>query len=149
MVNTHTVDYHPSPSHLISRIHPLISLWTTKRFISPESFFNFFLNLSIPPWLRKSFKFILLRLLENTFVSQKIDLLIFTHSPKQNSPPGFYNYPQGRRKKPITPEQRFLKIFFLQQKGGFRFHQEINLLLVVHSRGMFVTLIYRLILFDT
>ena len=30
-----------------------------------------------------------------------------------------------------------------------RFHQDLNLLLVVHSRGMFVTLIYRLVLFDT
>ena len=34
MVNKDTVDYHPSPS---SRIHPLVFLWTTKRFISPES----------------------------------------------------------------------------------------------------------------
>ena len=29
-----------------------------------------------------------------------------------------------------------------------KFHQNLNLLIVVHSRGMFVTLIYRLILFD-
>ena len=64
MVNEHTVDYHPSPSQLISRIHPLIFLWTPKGFISPESFLNFFLNLYIPPWLRKSFKFIVLRLLQ-------------------------------------------------------------------------------------
>ena len=43
MVNKHTVDYHPSPSRLISRIHPLIFLLTPKGFISPESFLNFFL----------------------------------------------------------------------------------------------------------
>ena len=61
MVNKHTVNYHPSPSQLISRIHTLIFLWTPKGFISPESFLNFFLNLYIPPWLRKSFKFIVLR----------------------------------------------------------------------------------------
>ena len=57
MVNKHTVDYHPSPSQLISRIHTLIFLWTRKGFISPESFLNFFLNLYIPPWLQKSLKF--------------------------------------------------------------------------------------------
>ena len=42
MVNEHTVDYHPSPSELTSRIHPLIYLWTAKGFIfSPEYFLNF------------------------------------------------------------------------------------------------------------
>ena len=47
----------PSLSQWTSRIHPLIFLWTPKGFISPETFLNFFLNLYIPPWLRKSFKF--------------------------------------------------------------------------------------------
>ena len=43
MVNEHTVDYHPSPSELTSRIHPLIFLWAAKGFIfSPECFLNFF-----------------------------------------------------------------------------------------------------------
>ena len=60
IVNKHAVDYHPSPSQLISKIHTLIFLCTRKGFISPESFLNFFLNLYIPPWLRKSFKFIVL-----------------------------------------------------------------------------------------
>ena len=41
-----------------------IFLWTPKCFISPESFLNFLLNLYIPPWLPKSFKFIVLRLLQ-------------------------------------------------------------------------------------
>ena len=53
MVSKHTVDYHPSPSKLISGIYPLIFLWTTKGFISPESFLNFFLNPYIPPWLQR------------------------------------------------------------------------------------------------
>ena len=48
MVNKYTVDYHPSPSQIISRIHPLIFLWTPKGCISPESFLNFFLNLYMP-----------------------------------------------------------------------------------------------------
>ena len=48
MVNKHTVDYHAIPSQSISRIN------------------------YIPPWLRKSFKCIVLRLLTNTFGSQNI-----------------------------------------------------------------------------
>ena len=65
MVNGHTVDYHSIPSELISRIHPLIFLWTPQGFISPEYSLNFFCNLYIPPWLQQSFKFMVLRLLEN------------------------------------------------------------------------------------
>ena len=38
----HTVDYHPSPSQLISKIHPLIFLRTPKGFISSKSLFNLF-----------------------------------------------------------------------------------------------------------
>ena len=49
---------------------------------------------------------------------KKLNLFIFTHAPKQNSPPGFYHYPPGRLELPIPPEQRFLKIFFLRRKRG-------------------------------
>ena len=112
------VDYHPSPSQLISRIHTLIFLWTPKGFISPEPFLNFFLNLYIPPWLRKSFKFIALRLLQTHWWIKKLNLFIFTYAPKQKSPPGFYQYPPGRREWLIPPKQRFLKIFFPEEKGG-------------------------------
>ena len=41
MVNKHTVNYHASTSQLITRIHPLIFLWTPKGFISPESWIFF------------------------------------------------------------------------------------------------------------
>ena len=49
MGNEHTIDYHPSPSELTSRIHPLIFLWSSKGFISLEYLLNFFSNLYIPP----------------------------------------------------------------------------------------------------
>ena len=77
MVNKHTVDYHSSPSQLTSRIHPVIILWTPRGFISSESFLNFFLSLYIPSWLRKSFEYMVLRLLANRFISQKIESLHF------------------------------------------------------------------------
>ena len=120
MVNKHTVDYHPSPSQLISRIHTLMFIWTPKGFISPESFLNFFLNLYIPPWFRKCFKFIVLRLLQIHLWVKKLHLFYPTHAPKQNSPSDFYHYPPGRRELPIPLEQHFLKILFPEQKeeGG-------------------------------
>ena len=117
MVDKHTVDYQPSPSQLISRIHTPIFLWTPKGFIPPESFLNFFLNLHIPPWLQKSLKFIVLRLLQIYFWVKKFNLFIFTHPPKQNSAPVFYHYSPARRELPIPPEQRFLKILFPEEKG--------------------------------
>ena len=83
-VNEHTVDYHPSPSELTSRIHPVIFLWTFKGFIFPEFFSIFCSNLYIPPWLRKSFKFISLSLLENALVSYYFLVFwhfVFTHAP--------------------------------------------------------------------
>ena len=46
----------------------------------------------------------------NTFLSADV--------PTQNSPPGFYHYPRGRRELPIRPEQHFKKIFFPEQKEG-------------------------------
>ena len=98
----HTVDYHPSPSQLISRIHTLIFLWTPKGFISPESFLNFFLNLYIPPWLW----------------NKKSNLFIFNHAPNQNSPPGFYHYPPGRQDCPFLPSSIFWRYFFLRRMGG-------------------------------
>ena len=81
MVNKHTVDYYHSPSQSGSRIHPLIFLWTTKGFISAEPFLNFFLNLYVPPRLQKNFNFIMLRLMANTFVSQKIESAHFYSCP--------------------------------------------------------------------
>ena len=95
----------------------IIFLWTPKGFISPESFLNFLLNLYIPPWLLKSFKFIVLRLLQIHFWVKKLNLLNLTHSPTQSSPPGFYHYHPDRQELRIPPEQHFMKIFFPEQRG--------------------------------
>ena len=87
-------------------------------FISPQSFLNFLLNVYIPLWLQKSFKFIVLRLLQIHLSVKKLNLFNFTHAPKQNSPSGFYHYAPSRRELPIPPKQHFLKIFFPEQKEG-------------------------------
>ena len=122
MLSKHTVGSHAGSSQLISMIHLLVFLGTLKGIISLECFQNFFLNLLIPPWFLKSLKFIALRLLANTFVSQKVESVQFTQAPKENSLPGFYHYHQGTRRFPISLEQSFLKIFFPEQTrvGGDR-----------------------------
>ena len=74
----HTVDYQPSTINY-------------KDTSSPGYLLNFFSNLYVLPWLQKSFKFMVLTILVNTFVSQNIDLLIFTYATKQKS----YHYPQA------------------------------------------------------
>ena len=56
-------------------------LWNPMGFISPEYFLNFFLNLDIQPWLRKSFKFSV-KITANTFVSQKIESVHFHSCPQ-------------------------------------------------------------------
>ena len=86
MVFEHTIDYHPSFSKLTSTKHHPTFLWSPKRLISPEYFSNIFPNLYIPPRLRKSFKFMVLRLLANKFVNLNIESVHFTHGPKQNFP---------------------------------------------------------------
>ena len=91
------------------RLPITIFLWTLKGFFL-QFFLKFLLNLSIPPWLPKSFKFIVLRLLQIHLWLKKLNLFIFTHAPKQDSPPGYCHYSPSRQELHIPPEQHFLKI---------------------------------------
>ena len=114
-----TLDHNPISSQLISRMHPLIFLWTPKGFISSESSLNFFLNLYIPPWLRKSFIFIVLRLLENIFVSQKIESVHFySCSPSKTLPQVFTIIPQAKGNCLFLPNFIFWRYFFFSRIGG-------------------------------
>ena len=74
MVNS--VNCHPSPSGFPLGIY-----------ISPECLQNFLSNLYIPSWMGKVFKFLVFTLLENGFVSQKLNLVIITHAPQQITHP--------------------------------------------------------------
>ena len=88
----------------------------------PESFLNFFLNLYIPPWLRKGFKFMMLRSLAITFVSQKIQSVHFYLYPKAKLSPRLLSLPPP----PPTQKGNFHSsrttfsgdLFFPEQKGG-------------------------------
>ena len=106
MVNKHTVDYHPSLSELTSSIHPLIFLWTSKGFFFPEYFLKLFSNLYIPPWLRKNFKFMVVRLLENTFLSQKTESVHFHSCPQVKLLPGCYHHHSKQKEFTHFPRER-------------------------------------------
>ena len=62
---------------------------TIKGFISPEYFLNFFSNLYIPPWLQKTFQFLVLRLSEDTFLLMPLSKIL----PKAE---GNYPFPPNR-----------------------------------------------------
>ena len=50
-----------------------ISINLFELYLSPYFLLNFLSNLYIPPWLRKFFKFMVFKFLENTLASQNID----------------------------------------------------------------------------
>ena len=119
LVNKHIVDSHISPSEFTPRIHPLIFLWSPKGFISPEYFLDFFSNLYIPPWLQKSFKFMTLRWLENTFLSQKIESVHFYSYPQAKlSPRSISSLLQTEGNYPFPLRQSVLKTYFSPTKRG-------------------------------
>ena len=69
----------------------------------------------------EKFQIYTVKITANTFYIcelKKLNLFIFTHATKQNSPPGSCHYPDGRRELPILPEQHFWNVFFLEEKGG-------------------------------
>ena len=69
-------------------------------------------------------KFIVLRLLQIHLRIKTLNLFIFTHAPKQNSPPGFYHYPQAERNCAFFPDSIFWKYSFLIRKRGERVMDE-------------------------
>ena len=87
MRNTYTADYHPSSSRLASRTYLLVYWWTL-------SLSRIFIYLSLKPvyttMIGKILKSIRSRLLENQFVSQKIESSRFH----------------------IWPQSKFLKIYY-------------------------------------
>ena len=98
MVNKHTIDYHP--------------------YLFPEYILNFFSN-SISHYSLGSFKSIVLRLLENSFASQKTESVHFYSFPQAKLSPRFLSSPP--RQKEIT---HFPKVVFFENlvssklKGG-------------------------------
>ena len=79
--------------------------------LSPQYLLNVFSNMYIPPWVRKK-KFMDFELQKNTFGVKKLNLLFFTHAPKQNSPQGFHHHLSSRRN---LPQAAFFQNLFFPQ----------------------------------
>ena len=84
-------------------------------FISQESFLNFFLNLYIPPWFQKSFKFIVLRLLQ---ICESINWIspFLAMSPSKTFPRVFIIIAQADGNCPLLPKSVSWRCFFLRRK---------------------------------
>ena len=100
------------------RISIIIFLWTPKGFISPESFLNLLLNLYISPWLRKSFKFIVFRLLQIHLWVKKLNLFNFTHAPSKTLPQFLSLSPKQTRIAHSTRTAFSEDIFPWAERGG-------------------------------
>ena len=68
----------------------------------------------------EKFQIYSVKITANTFVSQKIESFHFYSCPQTKLSPGFYHYPPGRQDCFLLPntKQRFLKIFFPEEKEG-------------------------------
>ena len=69
MINEYTVDYHPSPSELTERIQPQTFLWNQNGVYLSRMSLEFSLKPAYPNIVAEKFQIMVLRLLENKFVS--------------------------------------------------------------------------------
>ena len=100
IVSKHTVDYHPSPSQITCKGTPF--------HISLDSGGG--LSLQNLSWVFPKSVY-------STIPFKNLKLLILFHVPQAKLSRKFYHYPIGRRKLPIPPEQRFLKIYCLTSRN--------------------------------
>ena len=121
MVNEHTADYHPSPSELTSRIHPLIFLWTPKGFIfSPECFFNFF-KPAFRTMVAEKFHIRGVKITGKRMCESKNWICSFLLMSLSKNFPQFLIITSclGRRKVTISPKQRFLYFFLAEREEDY------------------------------
>ena len=112
MVNKYTtpVLQNQLQGHTLSYFHALLG-----SYYSLQSILNFFSNRYIAPWLQKMLKFMVLRLLENTFVSQKIESVHFYLYPQVKNSAKFLSLPlQAGGNFPFPPH---VFCIFFQQNG--------------------------------
>ena len=124
MVYKDTVDYQPIPSQLISRIHYLIFLWNPKGFIFPVPLLIFFQNLYILPWLKKSFKFMVLIKIIGKFICGSknwiCSLLLMPPNQTQTLAQSFIITLQAQQNYPFLLKVVFWKSIFspAEKRGG-------------------------------
>ena len=113
-----------------------ISLDPLALFPLPEYLFNFLWNLNTPPRLEITFKFMVFRLLENLFVSQKKLILTFLLLPPPLSerllPQVLITSPKTEENKlPIPLQEELFQIYFFKIGEG-----NYHLSSVLHKRNL-------------
>ena len=130
LVNKHTVNYEPSPSQLVSRIHHLIFLWTTlilhisiyfyisKGFIS-RIFLDFFLKPIYSTMITEKFQIHSVKITGKYICESKNWICSFLLMPPRKTLPRiFIIIPQADRNCPFLPNSVVWRYFFLRRKGG-------------------------------
>ena len=102
------INFKDTPSHI--SMDYLLGVYILSRI-----FLNVFANLHIAPWLQKILKFMVLRLLENAFVSQKIQFVHFYLCPEAKISPRFLSLQLQAGGNFSFPPHVFC--IFSQQKG--------------------------------
>ena len=126
MINKHTVNYHPSLSGLTSKINTLYmkpydiiwlyellyELLLSYEFLRGSSLWKviveFFLKRVYSTIVGENFIFIMLGLLKNAFVSQKIESFHFYLWPQAKLAPRFLSPPPSHKETTIFPRQGVL-----------------------------------------
>ena len=109
MVNKDNGDYHPGLSGVTSTIHTLRFLYPLREFYpSPEYLLDFLSNLYLAR-LKKISKFVMFRLLENTFACQKIESNHFYSCPEPQAKlsPRFLSSRPRQRETTHSPQEKF------------------------------------------
>ena len=120
MPNEHSVDPYPSPLKLNERCMLSYFYRSLSALLLSTFSLNFFSKLYIPPWLEEIFKFIVFRLIKNTFASQKIESGHFYSCSlplRQNSVLCFYHHCPGSGKLLTFPGNVSSKTYYPSRKG--------------------------------
>ena len=93
MLNQHSVYYHPSPSELTSRMHPLTFLWTRKGFILQNISWIFFLRPVHPTMVEENFQIDDIKITGKYIYKSKNWVSSFLLMPQANVSPRFLPSP--------------------------------------------------------
>ena len=85
-------------------------------YLSPEYLSDFLSKLYVPPWLGKSFKFVVFRLLKNGFASQKIESTHFYSYTQAKLSPRFLQSSPRQRKITHPPTAAFFENLLPEQE---------------------------------
>ena len=119
MVSEYSVNCHTSPSGLTLRIQPLSYFSGFLWGLSLSRIFDeFVLKHVYPTMIGKIFKFMVLRLLDNVFVSEKIKSINFYSCPQAKLSARFSSSPPRQKEITHFPKAAFCENLFSRSRKG-------------------------------